>query len=88
MTTAEIIGIVVGALQGLGVTTVFLLVLFIGFCVVLGFPKLRPGSRKTLVIRNFEDLDGRFEYLSPTAPHGRTDQLKTPELLEQAARKE
>ena len=88
MTAAESIDIALGALQGLGATTVFLLVLFIGFCVVLGFPKLRPGSRKTLVIRNLEDLDGQFQYLSPTAPHGPTDQLKTPELLEHAARKD
>lgn len=87
MTAPEIIDIVLGALQGFGATTVFLLALFIGFCVLLGLPKLRVGSRKTLVIRNFEDLDGQFQYLSPTAPHGPTDQLKTPELLEYAARK-
>lgn len=87
MTSAEIVELAVGALQGLGATTAFLLVLFIGFCVVLGFPKLRPGSRKTMVIRSFADLDGKSHYLTPDAPHGPADQLKTPELLEQAARK-
>ncbi len=87
MTSAEIVELAVGALQGLGATTAFLLVLFIGFCVVLGFPKLRPGSRKTMVIRSFADLDGTSRYLTPDAPHGPADQLKTPELLEQAARK-
>ena len=87
MTSAEIVELAVGALQGLGATTAFLLVLFIGFCVVLGFPKLRPGSRKTMVIRSFADLDGTSRYLTPDAPHGPADQLKTPELLEQAERK-
>ncbi len=87
MTSAEIVELAVGALQGLGATTAFLLVLFIGFCVALGFPKLRPGSRKTMVIRSFADLDGTSRYLTPDAPHGPADQLKTPELLEQAARK-
>ena len=87
MTSDEVVELTIGVLQGLGATTVFLLVLFVGFCVVLGFPKLRPGSRKTLVIRNFADLDGKFHYLPPDAPRGPADQLKTPELLEQAARK-
>ena len=86
MTSEDIIDLAVGALQGLGASTVFLLVLFIGFCIVLGFPKLRPTSRKTLVIRNLDDLDGGFEYLPPDAPRGPADQLKTPELLEQSAR--
>ncbi|MEC8951805.1 MAG: hypothetical protein VYB87_01500 [Acidobacteriota bacterium] len=88
MNSPEVMDLVIGALQGLGATTVFLLVLFIGFCVVLGFPKLRQGSRKTLVIRNLADLDGTFKYLPPDAPRGPADQLKTPELLEQADRKD
>ena len=87
MTSAEIVELGIGALQGLGATTGFLLVLFIGFCVVLGFPKLRPGSRDTMVIRNLSDLEAKPEYLMPDAPHGLVDQLKTPELLEKAARK-
>ena len=84
MNSPEVMDLVIGALQGLGATTGFLLALFIGFCIVLGFPKLRPGSRKTLVIRNFADLDGTFKYLPPDAPRGPADQLKTPELLERA----
>ena len=88
MNSAEVMDLVIGSLKGLGATTGFLLVLFIGFCVVLGFPKLRPGSRKTLVIRNFADLDGSFKYLPPDAPRGTADQLKSPELLEQADRKD
>ena len=36
-----------GALQGLGVSSAFLLVLFIGFCVLVGFTKHRETERHT-----------------------------------------
>lgn len=88
MTAPEIIEIVIGALTGLGASTVFLLALFIGFCVLLGIPKLRSTSRKTLVIRSLDDLDGQVNYFSPTTPRGPVDQLASPELLEQANRKQ
>ena len=88
MTVPEIIEIVIGALTGLGASTGFLLVLFIGFTVLIGIPKLRSTGRKTLVIRNLEDLDGQVNYFSPTTPRGPVDQLATPELLEQANRKQ
>ncbi len=88
MTAPEIMEIVIGALTGLGASTVFLLALFIGFCVLLGIPKLRSTSRKTLVIRNLDDLDGQVNYFSPTTPRGPVDQLASPELLEQANRKQ
>ena len=88
MTAPEIIEIVIGALTGLGASTGFLLVLFIGFTVLIGIPKLRPTGRKTLVIRNLEDLDGQVNYFSPTTPRGPVDQLASPELLEQANRKQ
>lgn len=87
MTSAEITDLTIGTLQGLGASTIFLLALFIGVCVALAVLKLRRGSRKTLVFRNFDDLDGEFVYLPPDAPRGPADQLRTPELLEQASRK-
>ncbi len=81
--------IVAGAIQaltGLAVSTGFLLALFVGFLVVAGFLKFRKTGRRSLVVRNLVDRmgDTRFEYLSPDAPSGGTDQLKTPELLEQS----
>ena len=89
MSADEFQVLLVGALQGLGVSTVFLLALFIGFCILVGFSKHRPTGRKTLVVRNLDDrLGQRFDYLPPDAPRGPADQLRTPELLEQAARKE
>jgi hypothetical protein len=50
--------------------------------------KLRPSGRTTRVIRSLDEAVGRQErYLAPSAPRGRVDQLRTPELLESAARK-
>ena len=89
MSVSDVQDLVIGALQGLGVSTLFLLALFIGFCTLLGFAKLRPTSRKTMVVRNLDDRMGeQFRYLPPDAPRGPADQLRTPELLEQATRKE
>jgi hypothetical protein len=90
VSTSEAVSLVLGVLQGVGFSTVFLLALFIGFCVILGFPKLRPTSRKSLVIRSLDERVGEeryAQYLPPTAPRGPADQLRTPELLEAAARK-
>ena len=90
MNAAEIQDLIVGALQGLGVSTVFLLALFIGFCILVGFSKHRATTgRETLVVRNLDDrLGNDFHYLPPDAPRGQVDQLRTPELLEQGARRD
>ena len=37
--SSDVVQIVIGTLQGLGASTVFVLVLFIGFCVAVGFTK-------------------------------------------------
>ncbi len=82
--------IAVGALQGLLLSTGFVLFLFIGFVFVFGFTKLKFRSqRDSLIVRNLYDEQKRgFGYLSPDAPRGPADQLRTPELLEQAGRKD
>ena len=86
----DAVQITIGALQGLGASTVFVLVLFIGFCVIVGFTKTKQtaGGSASVV----KSLDERIThkpmaYLMPTAPHGPADQLKAPELLEAAARR-
>ena len=82
--------IALGALQGLASSTVFVLALFIGFCVVLGFTKTRrtAGGRARVIKSLDERLSHRpMAYLAPSAPHGPADQLKAPELVEAAARK-
>jgi hypothetical protein len=87
---SDAVQIGLGTLQGLGASTVFVLVLFIGFCVLVGFTKTKKtaGGSASVV----KSLDERIThlpmvYLSPTAPHGPADQLKAPELLEAAARR-
>ncbi len=89
MSAAEIQQIVIGAVQGLVSSSVFVLVLFIGFCVVVGFTKLKKTAGGTAMV--VKSLDERIShqpmnYLPPTAPRGPADQLKAPELVESASR--
>jgi hypothetical protein len=79
------LGLAVGVLS----SSVFVLGLFIGFCVLFGLMKLRPTGRRGRIVRNLDEaLSHRpARYLSPDDPHGQTDQLRTPELAEAAQRK-
>jgi hypothetical protein len=75
-------------LQGLVVSAVVLLGLFVGFCVLFNFPKLRASGRHSRTVRSLDEAIGRPEaYLPPTTPRGEIDQLHTPELREAQARK-
>jgi len=89
MNAADIWPLVAGAVQGLVSSTVFVLVLFIGFCVAFGFTKLKRTAGGAMVVKSLDEQITRrpMSYLGPTAPHGPADQLKAPELLEAAARK-
>ena len=86
----DVVQIAIGALQGLASSTVFVLMLFIGFCVLVGFTKTKKtaGGRARVI----KSLDERIShlpmvYLAPSAPRGPADQLKAPELVEAAARR-
>lgn len=88
--TGDVLDITIGVLQGLGASTVFVLGLFIGFCVLFGLLKLkRTAGAGAPVIKSLDESVSlrAFEYLPPTAPRGPADQLKAPELLEAAARR-
>ncbi len=83
----DTVAILVGFLQGFLSSAVFVLVLLIGFCVVIGILKLKKTSGDALVIKS---LDERIEhkpvtYMSPAAPRGPADQLRAPELVESKA---
>ena len=56
----------------------FILILFIGFCVLAGFTKLKKTSGGTArVVKSLDERISRqpMVYLSPGAPHGPADQL-------------
>ena len=90
MSAADVQSLVLGALQGLASSTVFVLALFIGFCVLVGFLKTKKtAGTGTRVVKSLDESISRrpADYLLPTAPHGPADQLHSPELVEAAARK-
>ena len=56
MSAADAQALAIGALQGLASSTVFVLVLFIGFCVVVGFTKLKKtAGTGTMVIKSLDE---------------------------------
>lgn len=78
-----------GAIQGLTFSSVFVLALFIGFCVLVGFTKTKRTAGNTPVVKSLDEqlTHKPMAYLPPNAPRGPADQLRAPELLEAAARK-
>ena len=87
---SDAIQIGLGTLQGILSSTTFVLVLFIGFCVVFGFTKTKKtaGGRARVI----KSLDERIShqpmvYFGPGVGRQKVDQLHSPELLEAAARK-
>jgi hypothetical protein len=89
MTGADLVSLALGLAKGVIGSTAFLLALFIGFCVVFGFPKLRRGGRQSRIVRSLDEVVGGqpTQYLPSDSPRGPVDQLHTPELAEAAARK-
>jgi len=86
VSSADIVNLVVGTLTGILTSTAFVLALFLGFCIILGFPKLRPTTgRRSMVVKSLEEKVGQeafVRYLPPDAPRGPVDVLHTPELRE------
>ena len=79
---------VLGTALGLLVSSLSLLAIFVGFSVVMMWPKLRTSGGRSRVVRSLDEALGSTQtYLSPDAPRGRADQLRTPELLEAESRK-
>jgi hypothetical protein len=81
--------LVLGVLQGLASSTIFVLALFIGFCVIVGFTKLKKTAGDAMVVKSLDETISHqpMAYLAPTAPRGPADQLQAPELVEAASRK-
>ena len=55
MNVAEIQQLVFGVVQGVASSTVFILVLFIGFCVVVGFTKLKKTAGGAMVVKSLDE---------------------------------
>jgi hypothetical protein len=89
VSTSDIVQIVGGFLQGFLSSSVFILALFIGFCVLIGFAKTKRTAGSGPVIESLDEVVSRraVAYLSPSDPRGPADQLRSPELVEAAARK-
>lgn len=86
---SDLLRLVFGALQGFTVSSLFVLALFIGFCVLFNLRKLKPRGPTSLVVRNLDErLGAAPRYLPPDVPRGPVDQLATPELREAQRRKE
>jgi hypothetical protein len=86
---SEILQLVIGVVKGLAFSTVFVLALFIGFCVVVGFTKLKRTAGNAPVIKSLDErlTHQPMHYLPPDAPRGPADQLRAPELAQAAARR-
>jgi hypothetical protein len=85
---SEVVRVIFGTLFGLVASSLFLLALFIGFCVVFNLPKLKPRGRTARVVRNLDERLGTPPvYLPSDAPRGTVDQLGTPELREARRRR-
>ena len=85
----DALDIAIGAVVGVLSSNLFVVALFIGFCVVVGLTKLRRTSGNASVIKSLDEALSHqpMQYSSPSDPRGPADQLRTPELLEAATRK-
>jgi hypothetical protein len=87
--SSDIVQVAAGFGIGLVSSVVFILVLFIGFCVAFGFTKTKRTAGGGPVVKSLDEAVSRraVSYLSPSAPRGPADQLRAPELVEAASRK-
>ncbi|OLC51728.1 MAG: hypothetical protein AUH43_01795 [Acidobacteria bacterium 13_1_40CM_65_14] len=75
----EFLQLALAAVKGLTVSAVFVLALFIGFCVIVGFTKTKKTAGGAAAV--VKSLDERLThqpmaYLPPTAPRGHADPLE------------
>jgi hypothetical protein len=86
MSPGEILQLVIGTIQGLTVSAVAVLVIFIGFCVLVGFTKTKRTAGNARVVKSLDESVSRqpVTYLPPNAPRGPADQLRAPQLVERS----
>jgi hypothetical protein len=66
------------AVGGLTFSSVFVLILWIGFCVIVGFTKTKRTAGGGAVVKSLDEAVSRqaVHYLAPTDPRGPADQLR------------
>jgi acid phosphatase family membrane protein YuiD len=77
--SADVTNLVLGVLTGIVSSSLFILALFIGFCVLLGFTKTKKTAGGNIpVIKSLDETISHkaMVYLPPTAPRGHADPLK------------
>ena len=86
---SDLLEVILGTAVGLVSSSLFVLVLIIGFCVLVGLFKLQRTAGRGRVVRSLDEVLSQrpVHYFSPLDPRGTADQLRTPELLELAQRK-
>ena len=75
---SDLQSIVFGVIQGLASSTVFVLLLFIGFCVIVGFTKTKRTAGNAPVVKSLDEAvtHEAMNYLPASTPRGPVDQLK------------
>lgn len=86
---SDALQLALGTLQGILSSSVFVLALFIGFCMLFGLTKLKKTVGRGAVVKSLDETITHqpMIYLTPGAPRGPADQLRSPELLEALARR-
>ena len=82
---SDILSIGIGFVQGFLSSSLFILALFIGFCVLVGFTKTKRTAGNAPVVKSLDEALNHqaMTYLPPTAPRGPADQLKGATLKSQ-----
>jgi hypothetical protein len=82
MNGSEVVQLAFGTVQGITVAAVGVLLIFIGFCVLVGFTKTKRTAGNAPVVKSLDEsvTHRPVDYLPPTAPRGPADQLKAPQL--------
>ncbi len=75
--SGDVLVITIDFLKGLVSSAVFILVIFIGFCVLFGFTKLKKTSGHNLVVKSLDEAIEHkpVEYMPANTPRGVVDQL-------------
>ena len=84
---SDAVVLAIDAVKGLTFSSLFVLALFIGFCILVGFTKTKRTAGEAPVIKSLDErmTHQPVAYLAPTAPRGPADQLRAPDLVEAAA---